>query len=156
MTEGKYKLYCISLGLCILSNYYISIMVCIFLVLYFLVLVLTNCHTFRHMGKAVLRFALFSALAGGMAAILLIPEYSALHLTKFSDINFPSKLTFYFPPLICWRGIVWMWPWRRAGSLAQYLLWSRHFPSGSSDIFPTVRFPCGIRRCVSACWPSCW
>ena len=31
-----------------------------------------------------------------MAAILLIPEYSALHLTKFSDINFPSKLTFYF------------------------------------------------------------
>lgn len=96
VTEGKYKLYCISLGLCILSNYYISIMVCIFLVLYFLVLVLTNCHTFRHMGKAVLRFALFSALAGGMAAILLIPEYSALHLTKFSDINFPSKLTFYF------------------------------------------------------------
>ena len=96
VTEGKYKLYCISFGLCILSNYYISIMVCIFLVLYFLVLLLTKCHTFRHIGKAILRFALFSALAGGMAAILLIPEYSALHLTKFSDINFPSKLTFYF------------------------------------------------------------
>ena len=38
VSEGKFKLYVISLGLCILSNYYISIMVCIFLVLYFLLL----------------------------------------------------------------------------------------------------------------------
>lgn len=96
VTEGKYRLYCISLALCILSNYYISIMVCIFLVLYFLVLLVSHCSSLRRMGGAVLRFALFSVLAGGMAAILLIPEYSALHLTKFSDFNFPSKLTFYF------------------------------------------------------------
>ena len=33
--EKKYSLYCITLGLCILSNYYLSIMVCIFLCLYF-------------------------------------------------------------------------------------------------------------------------
>lgn len=65
VTEGKYKLYCISLGLCILSNYYISIMVCIFLVLYFLVLVLTNCHTFRHMGEGCTAFCFIFRAGGG-------------------------------------------------------------------------------------------
>lgn len=59
VTEGKYRLYCISLALCILSNYYISIMVCIFLVLYFLVLLVSHCSSLRRMGGAVLRFALF-------------------------------------------------------------------------------------------------
>lgn len=59
VTEGKYRLYCISLALCILSNYYISIMVCIFLVLYFLVLLVSHCSSLRRDGRAlycVLRF----------------------------------------------------------------------------------------------------
>ena len=34
MEEGKGKLYCITLGLSILSNYYISIMICLFMVIY--------------------------------------------------------------------------------------------------------------------------
>ena len=33
--EGKGLMYCMALGLSILSNYYISIMTCIFMVLYF-------------------------------------------------------------------------------------------------------------------------
>ena len=37
--EKKGGLYCVTLGLCILSNYYLSIMVCLFLCLYALVLV---------------------------------------------------------------------------------------------------------------------
>ena len=36
--EGKCLLYCLSLALSILTNYYISIMICIFLVLYFIAL----------------------------------------------------------------------------------------------------------------------
>ena len=94
--EGKYKLYCISLALCILSNYYISIMVCIFLVLYFLLQLVCSHMSLRQMGAAAVRFALFSLLAGGLAAVLLIPEYAALHLTDFSEFNFPDTLTFYF------------------------------------------------------------
>ena len=93
---GKYKLYCISLALCILSNYYISIMVCIFLVLYFLLQLVCSLMSLRQMGAAAVRFALFSLLAGGLAAVLLIPEYAALHLTDFSEFNFPDTLTFYF------------------------------------------------------------
>lgn len=94
--EGKYRLYCISLALCILSNYYISIMVCIFLVLYFLLQLVCSHMSLRQMGAAAVRFALFSLLAGGLAAVLLIPEYAALHLTDFSEFNFPDTLTFYF------------------------------------------------------------
>ena len=96
VNEGKYKLYCISLALCILSNYYISIMVCIFLVLYFLLQLVCSHMSLRQMGAAAVRFALFSLLAGGLAAVLLIPEYAALHLTDFSEFNFPDTLTFYF------------------------------------------------------------
>ena len=94
--EGKYRLYCISLALCILTNYYISIMVCIFLVLYFLLQLACSHMSLRHMARASVRFALFSLLAGGMAAVLLIPEYAALHLTDFSEFSFPDTLTFYF------------------------------------------------------------
>ena len=96
VNEGKYKLYCISLALCILSNYYISIMVCIFLVLYFLLQLVCSRLSLKRMGAAAVRFALFSLLAGGLAAVLLIPEYAALHLTDFSEFNFPDTLTFYF------------------------------------------------------------
>ena len=38
--EQKGMLYCVTLGLSILSNYYISIMTCLFLVLYFIALLI--------------------------------------------------------------------------------------------------------------------
>ncbi|MEG1848110.1 MAG: YfhO family protein [Lachnospiraceae bacterium] len=90
--EGKCNLYCIALGLSILSNYYISIMICIFLVLYFLVLLVNT----KEKGKACLRFTIYSLLAGGMAAVLLLPELEMLGLTEFTNSDFPSKLTSYF------------------------------------------------------------
>lgn len=104
--EGKCKLYCIALGLSILSNYYLSIMLCIFLTLYFIVLLIaknpasennSTPHKINNFYvKAVLRFVLFSLLAGGMAAILLLPELAALRFTEFSDISFPKKVKTYF------------------------------------------------------------
>lgn len=90
---GKYKLYCITLALAILSNYYICIMICIYLVLYFLVLLISA----PNKKRALWQFALYSLLAGGMAAVLLIPEIAALHYTEFSNFDFPNKLTSYFP-----------------------------------------------------------
>ncbi len=111
--EGKCYMYCISLGLSILSNYYLSIMLCIFLVLYFAVLLIAREPSTAQdsaplafpklggirnfYGKAVIRFGVFSLLAGGMAAVLLLPELAALRFTEFSDINFPSKIKTYFP-----------------------------------------------------------
>ncbi|MDO4294385.1 MAG: YfhO family protein [Eubacteriales bacterium] len=100
--EKKSALYCVTLGLCILSNYYMSIMVCIFLCLYFLVLLPDLYRTdgirafFKRLGGAAGRFALYSLLAGGLAAVLLLPEVFALHATEFSEFNFPSKANWYF------------------------------------------------------------
>lgn len=94
--EGKYGLYCVTLALSIFTNFYISIMICIFLVLYFIVLLVTNGgHRLRSMGL----FALFSLLAGGMAAVLLVPEVCAILKTDFGDMAFPKKAESYFSVL---------------------------------------------------------
>ena len=69
--EGKSSLYYVTLAICILSNYYISIMLCMFLVIYFGWLFFGI-----RKGRAVAfgRFALYSLLAGGTGAVLMLPE----------------------------------------------------------------------------------
>ena len=93
--EGRCGLYCVTLALSIFTNYYISIMICIFLVLYFLFLLVTEPKRLRSMGY----FTLFSLLAGGMAAVLLIPEVCAILQTDFGDMDFPKKTETYFSVL---------------------------------------------------------
>lgn len=90
--EGRCGLYCVALALSIITNYYISIMICIYLVLYFAVLLITEKRSF----KIILNFALYSLLAGGIAAALLIPEVCAILATDFGDMDFPENLTVYF------------------------------------------------------------
>lgn len=95
--EGKCGLYCVTLGLSIFTNYYISIMICIFLVLYFGMLLVTE-HG-RHLLRGMRYFVFFSLLAGGMAAVLLIPEVCAILQTDFGDMDFPEKAESYFSVL---------------------------------------------------------
>lgn len=100
--QGRCSLYCLALAFSILSNYYISIMICIFLCLYFVILLPElaegkSIKTFlQNVLLAVGRFALFSILAAGMAAVLLLPELEALNFTEFSEFNFPQKVNWYF------------------------------------------------------------
>lgn len=90
-------LYVIALGLSILSNYYISIMTCIFMVIYFICLnVLEGIGNARVVGLRVLRFGLYSLIAGGLATVTLLPEICALQMTASSDFNFPQTATQYF------------------------------------------------------------
>ncbi len=97
--ENKGILYCVSLALCILSNYYISIMICIFCVLYFVLQIAACEESWKNLPKRCLTFAIYSLIAGGIGAFLLIPEYFALTLTVSGDINFPKNLTRYFSVL---------------------------------------------------------
>lgn len=95
--EGNGFLYCITLGLSILSNYYISIMICIFMVLYFgALLILEKMDDWEDYTDACIRFAVYSLLSGAMAAVVLLPEIYALQSTASGDINFPKTLTSYF------------------------------------------------------------
>lgn len=90
--EGKGTLYAVVLVFCILMNFYISIMICIFLVLYFGVLFITEKGNIR----TVCRFAGFSLLAGGLSAVLLVPEVCAILATDFGEVSFPQEIKSYF------------------------------------------------------------
>lgn len=93
--EGRCGLYCAVLALSIFTNFYISIMICIFLVLYFCLLMVTEKRRLR----SIARFGLYSLLAGGMASVLLIPEVLALLETDFGDMDFPKVVESYFSVL---------------------------------------------------------
>lgn len=90
--EGKPVLYCITLALSIFTNFYISIMICIFLVLYFISLLFTE----ERYVKPCWQFALYSLLAGALAAVLLIPEVCAIIATDFGAMEFPKEIRSYF------------------------------------------------------------
>ena len=89
----KYMLYCITLAISILSNFYLCIMLCIYLVLYFFLILLPKT---EHKFTACKDFVFFSLLAGGMAAILWIPEMMALGLSEFRGSSFPADAKSYF------------------------------------------------------------
>ena len=91
--EKKGGLYYGTLAFSIFSNYYISIIICIFLLLYFLILWV------EQKGdriKTALRFAWYSLLAGGTAAVLLIPEIHILGISASQKNPFPEKIEWYF------------------------------------------------------------
>lgn len=96
--EKKPLLYCIALSFSIVSNYYISIMICLFSLLYFLMIVFTD-STKRKRGyylKRVVDFTVYSLIAGGMAAILIVPEYFSIKASASGNFNFPNTFTQYF------------------------------------------------------------
>lgn len=93
--EGKVSLYTITLAVCVLSNYYISIMICIFLVIYFIYLLVCE----RGQGKvwpAIGRFAGYSLAAAGIACVLLVPTMYTMFSSASNSFNFPSTVRWYF------------------------------------------------------------
>ncbi len=96
--DGKGLMYGLTLGLSIFSNYYISIMICIFMVVYFIaLLILEEELDWENFVTCCFRFAFYSLLAGALAAIVLIPEVFALQMTASGDFSFPKTFTQYFP-----------------------------------------------------------
>ena len=96
INDDKCYLYCISLGLAILSNYYIAIMICITLVIYFVIcMILAKGKNFNY-PKKILNFGLFSILAGGLAGVVLFPEIAALSYTASGNFSFPKDWSSYF------------------------------------------------------------
>ena len=91
--EQKPGLYFVTLALSVFANYYISIMICIFLVFYFILLFFT-----QKGGKlkAFLRFAWYSLLAGSVSMVLLLPEIAVLSASGSAEDSFPKTLEWYF------------------------------------------------------------
>ncbi len=121
INERKCKLYVASLAYCFFANYYMSYMICIFAVIYFLVYFISN-HTFKSsysdipvsvdnegnvssstLNKIVYNrflrsgttFAVSSALAAMLVAFALIPTYFCLRACSATSGTFPSDAKFY-------------------------------------------------------------
>ncbi len=81
----------LSLSYSIFTNYYLSIMLCIFAFLYFVgALIIRGASLSR-----LISFFLFSLLSGLTGAVMIIPEYFALKFTTFTNIRFPKDVTPY-------------------------------------------------------------
>lgn len=96
--ENKCFLYCVSLGLAIVSNYYIAIMICIFCVLYYFALIYSDKSkkNVKYYITKFLNFGIYSLLAGGFAAAVFLPAYFALKSTASGEFDFPKLLQNYF------------------------------------------------------------
>lgn len=92
--QKKSGQYTLALAACMLTNYYISMPVCMFLGLYYLVLFVAV--PAKERLKCLWRFVYSSFMAAGMSAILLIPTVCALSSSGFSKTAYPEKIKFYF------------------------------------------------------------
>lgn len=99
--ENKCNLYCITLGLAILSNYYIAIMICFFCVIYFFAMLCATEEkkTLPYIAVRCKNFVLYSLLAGGFAAVVFLPAYYALSSTASGEFAFPKTVITYFSAL---------------------------------------------------------
>ena len=96
--EKRVLLYYVTLSLAILSNYYLSIMICIFLCFAFLGFLLEEKRR-RRMGELIRttgRFAICSLLAGGTGLVMILPELKVLGYSGSSGIDFPESVEWYF------------------------------------------------------------
>lgn len=115
--RGRFGLYCTALTLTMLSNYYMSFMVCIFAVLYFMVYFLSHYELSAAISgpapdegrpslwsrirnnrflQSGVRFAGGSILSGGLTAFALIPTYFILQACSATSGTFPQKYSSYF------------------------------------------------------------
>ncbi len=105
--EGRGLLYGITLGIAIFTNYYIAVMICMFLVLYFFVAFFENRRIYSKRAKKMvkktfglfvdrgLKFAGYSLLAGALGAVMILPTLSALSVSNSADSAFPTNIKFY-------------------------------------------------------------
>lgn len=91
-------LYAVSLAACLFVNYYIGYMVCIFSVIYFVFRLLAAEKGSVRPPRAVLRFALASLLAGGLAAVVLVPTFLSLSGTKAAVSGDLTSLSLVYTP----------------------------------------------------------
>ena len=95
--DRKFMLYTLSLAMSIASNYYISIMICLFLVLYFFaLLILKPLKEIKDFFISAMQFAVFSILAAMISLVILLPEIYALMSTASGEFNFPKSYSEYF------------------------------------------------------------
>ncbi|MBQ6401177.1 MAG: YfhO family protein [Firmicutes bacterium] len=102
LTEGgRPILYAVALGLIVFCNYYIAIMVCLFIVLYYLVIWFEK----RREGgwvafaKATARVACYSLVGVALACPMFLPTWRSMQNAYYFADVMPEEWSFYHDPL---------------------------------------------------------
>ena len=99
--DGRMALYSITLAIIVFSNYYIAIMVCIFILLYYPVFYFI---TVRDRGAKACLFTTLRAVAAsligiGMSAVMLLPTYISMQNAYYFSSEMPEDWSFYYDAL---------------------------------------------------------
>ncbi len=87
MEEKDSRLYIFTLLYCFICNYYISFMICVFLVLWFFTFHFDGVKDFFMKG---LRFAAGSLIAAALSAVVLLPAYKGIMTTASAEFALPE------------------------------------------------------------------
>ena len=99
--EGKFRLYTISLALMMITNYYIGVMMCIFIAIYYPILYFSRdkARGAKYCAVTTGKALLFSIIGCCIAAIILVPTYLSMQNTYYIDQQGPTDNSFYNPIL---------------------------------------------------------
>lgn len=93
--EGRYKTYVIGLAIAFFSNFYIGFFVCVFVAMMFFAVNIILRPTFKMFLKRLGQIALYTVVALGITAVLILPAYIALQHAYSANSTFPSTFRFY-------------------------------------------------------------
>lgn len=89
-TEGKFRLYIVTLALSLLANYYIGFFTCIFVLLAFIAYSIVKWDGFKTFSRKLLQTGIYSFIAIGLTAFFLLPAFFGLQNTNASGSSFPK------------------------------------------------------------------
>lgn len=90
LTENKFRLFTVTLALSLLTNYYIGLFTCIFVLLIFIAYSIVKWDGFKNFFKKLVQTGVFSLIAIGITAFFLLPAFFGLQNTNASGSSFPE------------------------------------------------------------------
>ncbi len=84
LKEGKFRLYVVALALAVMTNYYIGLFVCIFIVFVSIIYCIVEYTNIKELGLRFIRMVLYSVLGISITAMLTLPAFFALMSTQSS------------------------------------------------------------------------
>lgn len=90
LTENKFRLYVVTLALSLLTNYYIGLFTCIFVLLIFITYNIVKWENLKIFFSKLVKMGIFSLISIGITAFFLLPAFFGLQNTNASGSSFPT------------------------------------------------------------------